>query len=436
MVKKQGEVNPEGPKGEQSRADETPDLRPQVTFAKLLIDYGLKEKAASLIAEHIADTGSDRVFEKPLELLQKLAKFPREIPPTTRRNILEHWFAQNKVPMPEGFGEESEKPAEELRAKYAKGIGEEAKYSVDTDTGRIKVVSQQDKAALTWDEADKLSRNIETKIQEQADKQAKKSTPKVTYVYDDVTDKVRMARENEVGGTLQEAKELKAMAEKSDTKVDQEPQFIQGEGGKWIPNPKAKFTHTDLMLFQMFQKAEAKGEATDPFEYMASQAERIATMRKVFGGDSDSEVKQTLKAIMDYLKEGGAKKGESDDMKALREQIAALNQRIMQKENEELVGMVGALRTEVSQLRKDIAEEKGKGKGKNELDIMSEVVGLFDRRLGAIEQLARGAIGRPPKSLSLAEKEQLTENISSELGHQARIHELAKDLWPGPTEAP
>lgn len=436
MVKPLGEKSKDKLGSGEGEGSSNVDLLPQSNFVKLLIDYGVKDKAATIITQHIADTGTDQVFEKPLELLQKLARFPREVPPTTRRNILDHWFMQNKIPMPEGFQDEAERPAEELRIKYAKGIGEEAKYSIETETGRIRVASKDEPHPLTYDEADKLSRRIESKLTEQGQRKDEKSTPKVTYVYDDVTNKIRMAREGEIGGTLQEAKELKAMAEKSDTKVDQEPQFIRGEGDKWIPNPKAKFSSMDMMFWQMYQKAEQKGEATDPFEYMSQQAEKMLLMRRAFGGDSDSEVKQTLKAIMDYLKEGGAKKGESEDLKALREQITSLNQRIVEKENAELVGIVNSLRTEVSQLRGDVTKEREKGKGKNELDIMSEGLTLLDRRLGGIEQLVRGAIVKPPKGFSPGEKEQLTEKISTELEQQARVRDLAKDLWPELKETP
>ena len=55
-------------------------------------DYGVPEKAAAIITKYIADTGTDQVFYKPMELLQKIS-FPRHTPPTTRKNILDHWMS-------------------------------------------------------------------------------------------------------------------------------------------------------------------------------------------------------------------------------------------------------------------------------------------------------------------------------------------------------
>ena len=62
-----------------------------------------------------------------------------------------------------------------------------------------------------------------------------------TYVYDAETGVVRMAKEGEVGGTMEQAKELKKMGE--DVKKEEaESPFIQDGEGNWILNPKAKIS--------------------------------------------------------------------------------------------------------------------------------------------------------------------------------------------------
>ena len=60
----------------------TPDV--EADFLKLLAEYGVTEKAAKIITKYIAETGTAEVFEDPRQLLEKMAKFPRQVPPVTR----------------------------------------------------------------------------------------------------------------------------------------------------------------------------------------------------------------------------------------------------------------------------------------------------------------------------------------------------------------
>ncbi|GAH66519.1 unnamed protein product, partial [marine sediment metagenome] len=83
----------------------TPDV--EADFLGLLKDYGVAEKAAKIVTKHIAETGTENVFEDPTQLLEKLVKFSRQIPPVTRKNILDHWTTARKIPVPEGFEKEA-----------------------------------------------------------------------------------------------------------------------------------------------------------------------------------------------------------------------------------------------------------------------------------------------------------------------------------------
>ena len=151
-----------------------------------------------------------------------------------------------------------------------------AKYSVDEETGAVKVAVTSEKA-LTWAEAEKLSRAIK---REKADGQRIRP---VNYVFDTTTGMVRMATEGEKGGTLDQAKQLKQMAEES-RKEGAESPFSIDKDGHWVLNPKAKITGIELMAFEGIKGAQARGESVNPLTQMASAAESMKIYQEVFGG--------------------------------------------------------------------------------------------------------------------------------------------------------
>jgi len=249
--------------GEASEAERvTPDV--EADFLGLLKDYGVAEKAAKIITKHIADTGSPDIFDDPRELLGKMAKFPRHVPPVTRKNILDHWVSTRNIPIPEGFEEEADLSAEELKTRKGKGTAPE-KYSIDTDTGAIKVASTTDKTALTWDEAEKLSREIK--------------------------------------------KDIEAREKRED--VGKEPAFVVGEHGAWTLNPKAPIGFGEFAVFQMYQDSLKRGEPIDPVEELTKREEQSARLKEAMGvktGGEDTEM--TMLDKLDKL--GMLKKGEGE----------------------------------------------------------------------------------------------------------------------------
>lgn len=268
----------------------TPDV--EADFIALLKDYGVAEKAAAVITKHIADTGTGNVFEQPRQLLEKLSKFPRQIPPVTRRNILDHWIAQNKIPVPEGYEEEAELPAEELRRRREGKA--EAKYSVDSETGAIRVALTTDKTALTWEEAEQLSKTLKKQFGEGR---------QVSYVYDAEANVVRMAKENERGGTLEEAEKLKKMADKGRVNIpDEEPPIIQDSTtGRWLINPKTKnVLGMAYLAVSELNRAADKGEPIDPEEAFVRSQERAARLKELFGGTKETGLADTLKVLNEY----------------------------------------------------------------------------------------------------------------------------------------
>ena len=227
--------------GMENEAEErtTPDA--ETDFSALLIDYGIKEKKAVVIAKHIADTGDATVFDDPVQLLEKLARLPREIAPVSRKAILDHWIAQRNIPVPERYEEDADKPAEELRKR--RPSPEEAKKYVVDDDGGISVATKDERPALDWAEAEKLASRRKKEASER--------------------------RKQESAG---EAKE---------------PPFIVSEGGEWALNPQAKLTAQDIMIWESWKAARARGGEMDPIEFAAALGEKFKILRELVVGDRE-----------------------------------------------------------------------------------------------------------------------------------------------------
>ncbi len=375
----------------------TPDV--ESDFEALLKDYGLAEKAAVIITKHIADTGTGKIFESPMELLQKLAKFPRQIPPVTRKNILDHWIAQNSIPVPKEYEADADKPAEELRRRGPKEEAEESKYAVDTDSGQIRVASTTDKTALTWDEADKLSKNIEKKSAEKERKSAERGVTKVAYIYDSVDKVVRMAKEGEQGGTLEQAKELKNMAEE----------------GK-------------------------KGEPPDPLEAMAQSAERVEALRKVFGGGSTLPAWMTDPAVFITTVKGIAGGTEGDS--ASKAALAAMQKTIeemkedrwqaqfdaQQKQLQDLTGVLNKTLEAIGDMKKDRV-------GRTEMDIIHEIadkgIELAKTELPGLRRDIKEAISSiaPPPGKTFEQREDRKKKFRQAIDTDQEIEELGRRVF-------
>lgn len=431
--------------GEAKSAEElqrpTPDV--EADFEALLKDYGVPEKAALIVTKHIADTGSDRVFESPMELLEKLAKFPRQIPPVTRKNILDHWIAQNKIPVPEEYETEAEKPAEEIRRRGAKVEKEEAKYAVDTDTGAIRVASTTDKTALTWDEAEKLSQKTEKKLAEKTKKESEKGEKKVTYVYDSDAKTVRMAKEGETGGTLEQAKELKKMAEEGKGKGEEESPFIVGEEGLWMLNPKARITGLELMAFESIRKAQERGEPVDPIEMLGKAGEKMKIYREALGGGEGKLpewMTDPVKFIETVERISGGGKGDE----ALKQQVTSLEKTLTdmreQRYKEQIESQQKAISTltdKVGELSDLVADLKRPVTGRTEMDLLHEVategIGVIKTELPGFRRDIRDALagGALPAPKTAKEREDRTAKLRQAVQTDKEVEEIGRRLFFG-----
>lgn len=360
-----------GKEGERTEPDLVDD------FGELLVKYGVSENRASVIVQYIKDTGSVAVIERPMELLNKLAMFPSWVPPITRRTVLDHWMALRKIPTPEGYEEEAEKPAEEVRAKAKGSEKEEAKFSVDPATGNMRAATTTDKTALTWDEAEKLSQNIAAKNEEQQRKAAASAKREVSYVYDDETGQVRMAKDNETGGTLDQAKELKKMADAS-KKPPEEAPFILDADGNWTLNPNRQPTYIEQLAYETMRRSREQGQPIDPLEALAQTAEKVKMYQEVFGGSKNQAewLSDPVKffEMMQTLQGGG--KGDEEVRKELAELRTTLQQMQETQHREEIVGLrtlISSQNERISELTNVVTELKKPVVGMTTVDLIHEL---------------------------------------------------------------
>jgi len=205
-------------------------------FATLLRKYKIKGDLATNIAEHISHTGGPSVFEKPELLLKGLVAWSSDITPSKRKLIIGRWFAEKQIDIPP-------------EVQQTAGMTKEQLGKVEEET---------------------------------------KTPGEVRYIYEPESRQVRMAKKDERGGTLAQAKELKKMAEE-DEKAGTESPFMQDGEGRWVLNPKARVTGVELMAVQFMQQAQAKGEPADPIEAMARAAETWKTLREGLGAGAGTQ---------------------------------------------------------------------------------------------------------------------------------------------------
>jgi len=196
-------------------------------FATLLGKFRIKPEVATSIANNISHVGGQTVFENPELLTKKLAGWSTEISPTKRKLIIEQWFAERNIPVPEEIIEKAGKGSDELKKDARGKEAAENIYYVDPDTAIIRLATGNEKAT-TLSEAKELQKLIKKDLAE-----------------------ARKRQEEEGEG--------------------KEPAFVLGEGGAWTLNPKGKIGFGEFTVFQMYQDSLRRGEPIDPVEELTKR---------------------------------------------------------------------------------------------------------------------------------------------------------------------
>jgi len=387
-------------------------------FATLLRKYKIKGDLAANIAEHISHTGGPSVFEKPELLLKGLVAWSSDIAPTKRKLIMERWFAEKQI-----------------------DISSEV----------------QQKAGMSTDQIQKAEAGT-------------KEGAGVRYIFDEEKSVVRMARKDEDGGTLAQAKELKKMADE-DERAGAESPFMQDAEGHWILNPKARVSGVELMAVQFMQQAQAKGEPVDPITAMTRAAETWKTLREGLGGGASTQPAWmtdpvafvgAIKTITGQEGLGGGARaqpawmtdpvafveairkitGETGGDNALKEALTEMRQSVNEMKEERYRDQFASQQKQIQDLSTvlkqtlDTISDLQKGRvGRTEMDIIHEVAtGGMDFLKTELPGMRRdikealGSTGLPPGKTA-EEREGRKRRVKGALKTDQEIEEVGKRLF-------
>ena len=294
-----------------------------------------------------------------------------------------------------------------------------SKYSVDEESGAIKVATTSEKA-LTWEEAKELSKSIKKEI---ADKGGKRA---VTYVYDTETRQVRMAKEGEIGGTLEQARELKRMAEEGKGKEVESP-FITDEQGNWTLNPKARVTGVELMALESIRRSHDRGEPVDPLEALSQAAERMRVYQEALGGGAKQLpewMTDPAKFIETVKTVAGGDKGDE----GIRAELVELRQTISEMREGRYQAELAALQRQIDALQKPIDVT-----GRSEMDILHEIAnGVLKEAAGMRTDVKSYMLSQAlPRPKTPEERELRKERYRTALAADEELELLGKRLFFG-----
>lgn len=381
-----------------------PDAR--ADFKDILSKY-IDDNTAKIIADHVAATGSDNVFEEPVELIQILSKFPQQLPRIGRKQFLDHWIALNKIVVPEDYDKMSDKSAEAIRSMKT-GENQE-KFAVNPDTGNIRLASTTDARMLTHDEAKQLS--------------------------------------DETKKALAEQKKQEAEAAAS-----QESGLARDEHGDIDLNPKAKtVTLAEAYAIIGLKQARAQGDTRSTGEIIAEKVSELKLLGPLAGlapvsatpGNSADSVLATVKTVLEMT--GATNKGtdpailarmDSQDkvLQELRTQNATLQQQIQQDREkgwlDKLDKLEEARKADADHFLRAIEEIKKGNRSTTELGVLQEALaGAREEAKGVrtdMFNLAQTMMRKPPKPMTSGEHNSLMDGIGNTLTKDAELDTLAK----------
>jgi len=380
-------------------------------FVGLLRDHEIKEKRAVAISKFIAKTGSDKVFEEPEELANFLGRWPRDLAPIQRRRILEQWFAERGVVVPEELLTKTSMHTAELNREEKKEA-----LSKKLEEGRVWTI-RDNKPAL--------------------------------------------AHEGELATSLDEVK-----AALRELTGDEAIVTYDEKTGKHVPNFKSEFVRKNPMIAiqtaRQYDQLLAAGEtARDPLDIFFDQFAAFEQRRELLGMNPPKKEASTVSEIITGIKEldnlrgapgkgvdtisellAGIKEldglrgtGQDDTLKEVREELTKVREDMHQAELRhkdeqlaQLAGTVQGYRNEVSQLRSDVEQNKQiTGRSAYDLlgDALSKVPDKEDIRQ-MVSELATKGMNLQPRSP--AERGKVLEKMATNIEEAAEV-KAVEDMW-------
>ncbi len=367
-------------------------------FVGLLVDHEVKESKAISIGKFISKTGSPKVFEEPEELAGFLNRYPRDLAPVQRRRILEQWFAEKGLSVPE-----------ELLTKT--GLHPKDALQAQKDEERKRKVSE----GTLW-----------------------------TVIVDDRgLPSIRMIKDaSEPGTTLAEAK---AAAKEIGKEVGGDEALVTYNEslGKHMPNFKSDFVKLHpaaaWAVAKQMDKAMVEGEQVDPMDEFIDQMTKIESMRELVGGRREpegkgstvSEIIAGMKALKDMTGDGG----ETGALKELRAEMTKLredqHQAELKRRDEQNAGLVTVIqeyRSEIVKLRDEIEKNK-MTTGRTAYDLLGDLVEKVPNRED-VKAMVMEAVGKGPKLLTrgTGERAEVLEGMAANIEFAAELKGI-EDWW-------
>ncbi len=411
--------------GESAQAVLTTDA--QANFREMMIDYGVPQQTAEVIAKNIADTGSDRVFYRPDELLEKLTGFHREIPPYTRRQMLTHWVTLNDLPKPKDFDVAMGETPERIKQMKT---GE--KFTVDKD-GSILPATNDTAMPLTMDEAERVSQKIKD------DKAAQRKH--------DEEAEIKKRRDEEDA----ETRKIKAEA---DAKTAGVPHVIQDQQtGEWTPNPNDPHpTGNEPLMCWALNQARAKGDTRPAGDIIKEEVEKIKLLAPLAGlkpeGGGGGSTNDVITAIRTGIELAGGNKGadpvilqrmeaQEKALLALQEQNRLLAQQLADNKEKVLLDTIAKMaedaKSREEKLRSEIATAFEAVKAQNgsitEIGVLNNALNKAhegaQHTLDSVVSLVRAATGKAPPPMDESTRKAITEGVGRVLNQDKHLAELA-----------
>ncbi len=359
-------------------------------FAILLRKFKIKGDLAANIAENISHTGGPSVFEDPDLLFKRMTAWSSDITPSKRKLIIEQWFAEKGI-----------------------AISPEVQLKAGMTTEQIQKEEAEPKGAA-----------------------------EVRYIYEPESRQVRMAKKDERGGTLAQAKELKKMAEE-DEKAGTESPFMQDGEGHWILNPKARVSGVELMAVQFMQQAQQQGEPVDPITAMTRAAETWKTLREGLGIGAGASAQPAWMtdpvAFVEAIRKiTGGTEGDSAMKEALTEMRQSLNEMKEERYREQFAGQqrqIQDLSNVLKQTLGTISDLQKGSTGRTEMDIIHEIatggMDFLKTELPGMRRDIKEALGSAalPPGKSAEEREARKQRTKKAIKTDQDIEELGQRMF-------
>ncbi|MDD5510447.1 MAG: hypothetical protein PHI12_06540 [Dehalococcoidales bacterium] len=385
----------------------------KAAFIELLKKFriGVKGDFYETIADDIATTGGEFVFERPDLLAKKMQDWHQYIEPPTRKQMLEYWFTKKNIRVPTEVIKEAGMNDVE-REKAEKDKHHDEKYSVDTATGVIKVADSSDKSPLSWGEAEKLSQRIKSDLMDQKNRD-KKDT---------------------------------------DGEAKKTPFVLDAEGNVKIADG-AQLSASDLLIVQAINKSQAQGEKRTAREILEEEMkhqefidslrgrnapsgglldniDQLVKAKELFG--TNKELLDTLTLLSKKMDDAGNTGKESPVMEALRAQITDLTRRLDDQEKQTLRDQIAAQNAKLEAFSLELKKQGSSQAAKSEYDIMGKAMDKIDGAGKDIKETILTLLQKPAPPMAAMERSAITEAISEEASKITAKQELGKQIFTRP----